>query len=276
MHHVIEALILGLVQGLTEFLPISSSAHLRILGEFLPGAQDPGAAFTAITQLGTETAVVVFFWRDIVRIVSHWCEVAVRPGAAPRSRCPHGLAHHHRVDPDRRARHPLPGPDRDDASFAVDRRDDAHRVRPRARTRRLGRREEPQARPDSPCRTASTSASRSLSPSSPGSRARAERSRWGSSSATNALRRRATRSCSRSPPSSAADSSSCSRAWASPRCTARSRRPPRRSSPSSSRSLVIAFFMSYISKRSFLPFVIYRVALGGLIFVLLGTGVINA
>jgi len=72
MHHVIEALILGFVQGLTEFLPISSSAHLRILGEFLPGAQDPGAAFTAITQLGTETAVVVFFWRDIVRIVSHW------------------------------------------------------------------------------------------------------------------------------------------------------------------------------------------------------------
>jgi len=69
---VIEALILGFVQGLTEFLPISSSAHLRILGEFLPGAQDPGAAFTAITQLGTETAVVVFFWRDIVRIISHW------------------------------------------------------------------------------------------------------------------------------------------------------------------------------------------------------------
>ncbi|WP_210418442.1 undecaprenyl-diphosphate phosphatase [Agromyces intestinalis] len=69
---MLEALILGLVQGLTEFLPISSSAHLRILGEFLPNAQDPGAAFTAITQLGTETAVVVFFWRDIVRIISHW------------------------------------------------------------------------------------------------------------------------------------------------------------------------------------------------------------
>jgi len=67
-----EAIILGLVQGLTEFLPVSSSAHLRILGEFLPNAADPGAAFTAITQLGTETAVVVFFWRDIVRIVSHW------------------------------------------------------------------------------------------------------------------------------------------------------------------------------------------------------------
>ncbi|WP_194408647.1 undecaprenyl-diphosphate phosphatase [Microbacterium cremeum] len=69
---LLEAIILGFVQGLTEFLPISSSAHLRILGEFLPSAQDPGAAFTAITQIGTEAAVVVFFWRDIVRIISHW------------------------------------------------------------------------------------------------------------------------------------------------------------------------------------------------------------
>jgi undecaprenyl-diphosphatase len=69
---LIEAIILGLVQGLTEFLPISSSAHLRIVGEFLPTAQDPGAAFTAITQIGTEAAVIVFFWRDIVRIVGHW------------------------------------------------------------------------------------------------------------------------------------------------------------------------------------------------------------
>jgi undecaprenyl-diphosphatase len=68
----LEAAILGLVQGLTEFLPISSSAHLRIVGEFLPNAADPGAAFTAITQLGTETAVVVFFWRDIVRIITAW------------------------------------------------------------------------------------------------------------------------------------------------------------------------------------------------------------
>jgi len=69
---IFEAIILGLVQGLTEFLPISSSAHLRILGEFLPNAQDPGAAFTAITQIGTEAAVVVFFWRDIVRIITQW------------------------------------------------------------------------------------------------------------------------------------------------------------------------------------------------------------
>ena len=68
----IEAAFLGLVQGLTEFLPISSSAHLRIIGSFLPNAADPGAAFTAITQLGTETAVIVFFWRDLVRIFRAW------------------------------------------------------------------------------------------------------------------------------------------------------------------------------------------------------------
>lgn len=68
----LEAIILGLVQGLTEFLPISSSAHLRIVGEFLPGASDPGAAFTAITQIGTELAVLIFFWKDIVRIISRW------------------------------------------------------------------------------------------------------------------------------------------------------------------------------------------------------------
>ncbi|HEU4807368.1 MAG TPA: undecaprenyl-diphosphate phosphatase [Homoserinimonas sp.] len=68
----IEAIILGLIQGLTEFLPISSSAHLRIAGEFLPSATDPGATFTAITQLGTETAVILYFWGDITRIIGKW------------------------------------------------------------------------------------------------------------------------------------------------------------------------------------------------------------
>ncbi|MDO4251844.1 MAG: undecaprenyl-diphosphate phosphatase [Rothia sp. (in: high G+C Gram-positive bacteria)] len=68
----IQAIILGLVQGLTEFLPISSSGHIRIVSQFLPNNEDPGAAFTAITQLGTETAVLVFFWRDIVRIIKSW------------------------------------------------------------------------------------------------------------------------------------------------------------------------------------------------------------
>lgn len=67
-----DAIFLGFIQGLTEFIPVSSSAHLRIVGEFLPQAVDPGATFTAITQLGTETAVVVYFWRDLVRIVKQW------------------------------------------------------------------------------------------------------------------------------------------------------------------------------------------------------------
>lgn len=67
-----EALFLGLVQGLTEFLPISSSAHLRIIGEFLPNAQDPGAAFTAITQIGTELAVLIFFRVEIASIVRNF------------------------------------------------------------------------------------------------------------------------------------------------------------------------------------------------------------
>ncbi|WP_448321267.1 undecaprenyl-diphosphate phosphatase [Streptomyces sp. CO7] len=66
-----ESLVLGLVQGLTEFLPISSSAHLRLTAAF-SGWQDPGAAFTAITQIGTEAAVLIYFRQDIGRIVSAW------------------------------------------------------------------------------------------------------------------------------------------------------------------------------------------------------------
>lgn len=67
----LEAAILGLLQGLTEFLPISSSAHLRIFGD-LAGWGDPGATFTAITQLGTELAVLIYFRRRIARILSKW------------------------------------------------------------------------------------------------------------------------------------------------------------------------------------------------------------
>ena len=66
-----EALVLGIVQGLTEFLPISSSAHIRIFGDLF-GWGDPGAAFTAVIQLGTEAAVITYFAKDIGRIVSHW------------------------------------------------------------------------------------------------------------------------------------------------------------------------------------------------------------
>ncbi|UUY02198.1 undecaprenyl-diphosphate phosphatase [Svornostia abyssi] len=66
-----QAIVLGVVQGLTEFLPISSSAHLRIVAA-LAGWGDPGAAFTAVTQIGTETAVVLYFRHDIVRIARAW------------------------------------------------------------------------------------------------------------------------------------------------------------------------------------------------------------
>ncbi len=66
-----ESLILGLVQGLTEFLPISSSAHLRLTAVAFDW-EDPGAAFTAVTQIGTELAVLIYFRKDIVRIVSAW------------------------------------------------------------------------------------------------------------------------------------------------------------------------------------------------------------
>jgi undecaprenyl-diphosphatase len=66
-----KAVFLGLLQGLTEFLPISSSAHLRIFPELL-GWGDPGAAFTAVVQIGTELAVLLYFWRDIWRIGSTW------------------------------------------------------------------------------------------------------------------------------------------------------------------------------------------------------------
>ncbi|MHA7986408.1 undecaprenyl-diphosphate phosphatase [Rathayibacter sp. CAU 1779] len=68
----VNALILGLVQGLTEFLPVSSSAHVRIVGELLGTGADPGAAFTAIIQLGTELAVLVYFWRDVTHIIKQW------------------------------------------------------------------------------------------------------------------------------------------------------------------------------------------------------------
>jgi len=67
-----EAIILSIIQGLTEFLPISSSAHIRLAGEFFPNAVDPGAMFTAITQIGTELAVLIYFRKDIARIVSAW------------------------------------------------------------------------------------------------------------------------------------------------------------------------------------------------------------
>ncbi len=74
----LKAVVLGLIQGLTEFLPISSSAHLRIFPELF-GWGDPGAAFTAVVQIGTEVAVLLYFRKDIWRIASAWLRSLVKP-----------------------------------------------------------------------------------------------------------------------------------------------------------------------------------------------------
>ncbi len=69
--NILQAAVLGIVQGLTEFLPISSTAHLRIVPA-LAGWQDPGAAFTAVIQLGTMLAIVVYFWRELLHVSVAW------------------------------------------------------------------------------------------------------------------------------------------------------------------------------------------------------------
>lgn len=66
---LLEAIVLAVVQGLTEFIPISSTAHLRIVPALL-GWDDPGAAFSAVIQIGTLAAVLTYFWRDILRIAT--------------------------------------------------------------------------------------------------------------------------------------------------------------------------------------------------------------
>ena len=66
---MLEAIFFGVIQGLTEFLPISSSAHIRIFAEFFGMTEDPGARFTAIMQIGTELAVLIYFRKDIAKII---------------------------------------------------------------------------------------------------------------------------------------------------------------------------------------------------------------
>ena len=78
MWDLLKAIVLGTLQGLTEFLPISSSAHLRIFPE-LWGWGDPGAAFTAVIQIGTEVAVLLYFRKDIWRIARAWLLSLVKP-----------------------------------------------------------------------------------------------------------------------------------------------------------------------------------------------------
>ena len=84
-----NAIILAIVQGLTEFLPISSTAHVAIAGKLLGMANDPGARFTAIMQIGTELAVLIYFRRDIASIIGAWFK-SLKPKAH--------LTHHQKSD----------------------------------------------------------------------------------------------------------------------------------------------------------------------------------
>jgi undecaprenyl-diphosphatase len=86
---MLSAIFLGIVQGLTEFLPISSNAHLAIIGKLMPSAEDPGAAFVAITQIGTELAVLLYFRKDIFSIIAAWFKSLNRKAH---------LTHHQRSD----------------------------------------------------------------------------------------------------------------------------------------------------------------------------------
>lgn len=73
-----QSIIIGLIQGLTEFLPISSSGHILIVPAIL-GWPDPGAAFTAVIQLGTEAAVLIYFRRDLWNIATTWLDSLRKP-----------------------------------------------------------------------------------------------------------------------------------------------------------------------------------------------------
>jgi undecaprenyl-diphosphatase len=90
--NLLQAVVLGIVQGLTEFLPVSSTAHLRIVPAVLDwhfhyggghSTNDPGAAFTAVVQLGTTAALVLYFWRELLHVLVAWVrgfyDSSVRP-----------------------------------------------------------------------------------------------------------------------------------------------------------------------------------------------------
>ena len=110
-----EAIILGIVQGATEFLPVSSSAHLLIVPA-LAGWADPGAAFTAVIQCGTLVAILGYFRADVLRIATAWVRELVGPDVLAVARCSHGLDDHRRHRADRRRRADSQAADRDQAS----------------------------------------------------------------------------------------------------------------------------------------------------------------
>ena len=117
-----QALVYGLVQGLTEFLPVSSTAHLRIVQEFF-GWKDPGAPFTAVIQLGTTLAVVLYFWRELLHITIGWARGLTNASYRGLAGVPDGLVPHPGHHPGRRSRPHLQPPDRDVGAQPVGDRD---------------------------------------------------------------------------------------------------------------------------------------------------------
>ena len=107
----LEAVVIGLVQGLTEFLPISSSGHVRIVPALF-GWEDPGAAFTAVIQLGTMAAVLVYFRSDLWAIVTAWLAELRVPWSRASHNAKLGVADPPGDDPDLDLRRRLQRPDR--------------------------------------------------------------------------------------------------------------------------------------------------------------------
>ena len=171
----LEAIVLGLVQGLTEFLPISSSGHLRIVPALL-GWEDPGAGFTAVIQLGTMAAVLIYFRADLLRIAGAWLRELRMPIRQAQPRGEPRLVHHPRHDPDRDLRLHLQGPDRVRRAQPLPDRLGADPLLLRDARRRAGRHQQRDADRDRTAATASSSASPRRWPWSPASRAPGRRS----------------------------------------------------------------------------------------------------
>ena len=267
----VQAIVLGIVQGLTEFLPVSSTAHLRIVPAFL-GWEDPGAAFTAVIQLGTMAAVLLYFRADLWRIAR---DLAARACARPELRSEldarmgwyiilgtipigiFGLAFADQIESGARDLY-LIGTTLIVLGLLL------------LLAERVGKRErsiEDITRRDGIVIGFAPGAARS----SRASRARARRSPPACSSASTASRPPASRSCSRSRPSCSRASSSCARS-------------ARRAAPASAPTILaticafvvgyasIAFLLRWLARHSTAVFVAYRVALGALVLALAGRG----
>ena len=268
----LEAIVLGLVQGLTEFLPISSSGHLRIVPALL-GWSDPGAGFTAVIQLGTMAAVLIYFRADLWRIAGCLAARAAGPDsqASQEARLGwfivlgtipiaiFGFIFKDQIESGARSLY-LIGSALILFSFVM------------IAAERVGTRQRELAEMNG--RDGLFIGIAQSLALSPASRARGRRSPPACSAASTASPRPATRSCSRSRPWSSAASSSC----------ARSAKPaaPRLAATVIATLvafvtgyLAIAWLLRYLSTHTLRVFVIYRIALGTLVLVLTATGAIS-